>query len=210
MFAMYRTFLYYVRYSETNGTSTMTVARDTKGMFADELEAMMERMPLSKVRVRELCERCEVERRVFYYHFMDKYDLVAWMFERDQSSAADGRAPYSEDLYAEAHRKLWDRRDFYRRAFEEDSQKSIWRYLVQFSIEANEKALKTHLGVPKLSRHLAFEARHFAYGNVGCVVEWLRGGVSATPAQLASDMFACMPAALRAAYASQSGGELKP
>ena len=184
----------------------MAVARDTKGMFADELESMMERMPLSKVRVRDLCERCGVERRVFYYHFKDKYDLVAWMFERDHSSAADGRAAYSQELYAEAHRRLWARRGFYRRAFEEDSQNSIWRYLVEFSVEANERVLKTHLGVPALSRKLALEARHFAYGNIGCVVEWLRGEIEATPAQLAADMFACLPPELHEAYAAQEHG----
>lgn len=39
--------------------------RDTKRMFADELEAMMGRLPLSKVRVADLCARCGVERRVF-------------------------------------------------------------------------------------------------------------------------------------------------
>ena len=182
------------------------MARDTKGMFADELESMMERMPLSKGRVGDLCARCGVERRVFYYHFKDKYDLVAWMFERDHMLAADGRAPYSEELYAEAHRRLWARREFYRRAFEEDSQNSIWRYLVQFSVQANEHALKAHLGVPALSHQLALEARHFAHGNIGCVVEWLRGGIEASPAQLAADMFACMPPELRAAYAAQEQG----
>ena len=183
----------------------MATTRDTKGMFADELEAMMERMPLSKIRVRDLCERCGVERRVFYYHFKDKYDLVAWMFERDYSSAADGRAPYSEELYAAAHHKLWARRGFYRRAFQEDSQNSIWRYLLQFSVDANEAALKQHLGVTALSADLAFEARHFAYGNIGCLVEWLGGNVKATPAQLAARMFSCMPTALREAYAAQGG-----
>ena len=65
----------------------MRTTRDTKGMFADALETMMERIPLSKVRVADLCARCGVERRVFYYHFKDKYDLVAWMFERDYSQA---------------------------------------------------------------------------------------------------------------------------
>ena len=178
----------------------MRTKRDTKGMFADALEAMMERMPLSKVRVADLCARCGVERRVFYYHFKDKYDLVAWMFERDYESAADGRAPYSEALYAEAHRRLWARRVFYRRALDEDSQNSIWRYLLQFSVEANERALKRHLGVPVLSREHAFMASHFAYGNMGCLVDWLRGSISATPEQLASCMFECMPAALREAY----------
>ena len=113
--------------------------------------------------------------------------------------------PYSEALYTEAHRKLWERRDFYRRAFDEDSQNSIYRYLLQFSIEANETALKRHLGVPKLARERAFEARHFAHGNVGCVVDWLRGSIEATPKQLAASMFSCMPKTLRQAYAGQSG-----
>ncbi|MCR4870151.1 MAG: TetR/AcrR family transcriptional regulator [Atopobiaceae bacterium] len=176
-------------------------ARDTKGMFADELEEMMMHLPLSKVRVADLCARLGVERRVFYYHFKDKYDLVAWMFERDYSEAADGTAPYSEKLYAEAHRRLWARRDFYRRAFEEDTQNSIERYLLHFSIEANEALLKRFLGVKALSRHYAFEAHHFAHGNVGCLIEWLRGAFEATPEQLAAEMFSCMPATLRRAVA---------
>ena len=151
----------------------MTAARDTKGMFADELEAMMEHMPLSKVRVRDLCVRCGVERRVFYYHFKDKYDLVAWMFERDQQAASGLYEPYTKAFFAEAHKRLWARRSFYRRAFEEDSQNSIWRYLLQISVKANEAVLKHYLGVPVLSPDVSFEAHHFAYGNVGCVVEWL-------------------------------------
>ena len=181
----------------------MRTTRDTKGMFADELERMMADRALSKVRVADLCARCGVERRVFYYHFKDKYDLVAWMFERDYSAATDVHAPYSEELYAEAHRRLWARRAFYRRAFEEDEQNSIQRYLLALSVEANELALRRYLGVKKLSRAHTFEARHFAHGNVGCVTDWLRGGFAATPEQLARDMFACMPKTLREAYAAR-------
>jgi len=181
----------------------MRTTRDTKGMFADALESMMERMPLSKVHVADLCAQCNVERRVFYYHFKDKYDLVAWMFERDYASAADGQTPYSEALYAESHKRLWERRAFYRRAFEEDSQNSIWRYLLQFSVEANEWALKRYLGVATLSQEHAFIARHFAHGNIGCLVDWLQGSISATPMQLTSYMFGCMPTVLRNAYEQQ-------
>ena len=168
-------------------------ARDTKRMFADELEAMMARMPLSKVRVADLCARCGVERRVFYYHFKDKYDLVAWMFEQDRATAATTCAPYTQEFYAESHRRLWVRRDFYRRAFEEDTQNSIEHYLLQLSVEANAAALRRHLGVATLSREHAFAARHFAHGNVGCVMDWLRGDLQATAEQLATYMFSSMP-----------------
>ena len=184
----------------------MRTKRDTKRMFADELESMMARMRLSQIRVADLCARCGVERRVFYYHFRDKYDLVAWMFEQDRQAAEIANPPYSKAYYAEAHHKLWEHRDFYRRAFEEDTQNSIYRYLLQLSIEANENALKRLLGVTALSRELAFEARHFAHGNVGSVVDWLRGDYEATPAQLASFMFDCMPGVLRDAYSEQERG----
>ena len=184
----------------------MAAARDTKRMFADELETMMRDTPLSKIRVADLCARLGVERRVFYYHFLDKYDLVAWMFEQDHAAALALGAAYTEELYAEAHRRLWVRRDFYRRAFEEDSQNSIFRYLLQFSIEANERALKRYLGVPALSAEDAFLARHFAHGNVGCVVDWLRGAYDADARQMARSMFALMPATLRAAYAEAAKG----
>ncbi|MDO4538615.1 MAG: TetR/AcrR family transcriptional regulator C-terminal domain-containing protein [Coriobacteriales bacterium] len=172
-------------------------------MFADKLEEMMAHVPLSKLRVAELCARCGVERRVFYYHFKDKYDLVAWMFDQDQAAAARAQRPYTREFYAEAHRLLWARRDFYRRAFEEDTQNSIGRYLLEFSVEANEAALKRSLGVTVLSLEHAFEARHFAHGNVGCVMDWLRGSIDASPEQLAASMFACLPKTLREAYAAQ-------
>ena len=190
------------RWVEGKGPA-MRTKRNTKRMFADELEKMMARERLSQVRVADVCARCGVERRVFYYHFRDKYDLVAWMFEQDRRAAEAVCDPYTEAYYAEAHRRLWVRRDFYRRAFEEDEQNSIFRYLLELSIEANEDALKRLLGVPLLSREHEFEARHFAHGNVGSVVDWLRGSFEATPAQLASFMFACMPDALRAAYSER-------
>lgn len=175
-------------------------ARDTKRMFADELEAMMACIPLSKVRVADLCARCGVERRVFYYHFKDKYDLVAWMFEQDRAAADEVATPYTVEFYAQTHRRLWTRREFYRRAFEDDSQNSIEHHLIDLSVQANEAALRRHLGVATLGRAHAFEARHFAHGNVGCVVDWLRGAFEATPEQLADAMYACMPVTLREAY----------
>lgn len=166
---------------------------------------MMRTLPHSKIRVADLCGRLGVERRVFYYHFRDKYDLVAWMYEQDYQAASSIGVPYSEKLYAASHRNLWAKRDFYRRAFEEDSQNSIYRYLLRFSIEANERALKRYLGVPELSREHAFLASHFAHGSVGCVLDWLRGSLAATPEQLASFMFAAMPGELREAYAALVG-----
>ena len=44
------------------------------------MKALMKRKPLEKIRVSEICAFAEIERSTFYYHFKDKYDLVAWIF----------------------------------------------------------------------------------------------------------------------------------
>ncbi len=182
----------------------MSGPRDTKQMFADELEAMMEDMPLSKVRVRDLCERCGVERCTFYYHFKDKYDLVAWMIDQESLRAAETTRRYTREHFAEGLRLIWERRGFFRRAFEEDSQNSVYRHHLGYCIEQNEALLKRHLGVRELSRAAAFEARFFSLGNAGSLGPWLKGEIAATPAQLADSLFECMPPILRGAYAEQA------
>lgn len=80
---------------------------------------------------------------------------------------------------------------------------SVVAMAVLSSTEANEAALRRYLGVAILAPEHAFVARHFACGNVSCVVDWLRGSMQGTPAQLARFMFACMPEVLRRAYAAQ-------
>lgn len=171
-----------------------------KERFAEALEEMMRTTPLSKIRVAGLCDKLGVERRVFYYHFRDKYDLVAWMFRQDYKEASAFGTPYSKERYAETHRKFLERRDFYRRAFEDDSQNSINDCLSQCSTDANEEVLKRYLGVSELSDEYALIAAFSAHGSIDCVSAWLKGELKATPEKLTSCLFECMPQVLRDAY----------
>lgn len=55
----------------------------TKKALAASLKKMMESRSLGKISVRDIIEDCEVNRKTFYYHFKDIYDLVKWMFEQE-------------------------------------------------------------------------------------------------------------------------------
>lgn len=55
----------------------------TKKALAAALKSAMEKKPLSKVTVSELIEACDVNRKTFYYHFRDIYDLLKWMLEQE-------------------------------------------------------------------------------------------------------------------------------
>lgn len=59
------------------------ISLNTKKEFATALKHAMEKKALSKVTVSELTAECKVNRKTFYYHFQDIYDLLKWMLEQE-------------------------------------------------------------------------------------------------------------------------------
>ena len=57
----------------------MAEAGVTKKVLAYALKSLMASRPLSKITVGDICEACDMNRKSFYYHFRDKYDLVNWI-----------------------------------------------------------------------------------------------------------------------------------
>lgn len=59
------------------------VTLHTKTMLSGALKDAMRRKPLSKITVSEIIQACGVNRKTFYYHFQDIYDLLKWTLERE-------------------------------------------------------------------------------------------------------------------------------
>ncbi len=55
----------------------------TKRALANSLKELMAEQPFDKINVAQICERCNMNRKSFYYHFKDKYDLVNWIFDTE-------------------------------------------------------------------------------------------------------------------------------
>lgn len=55
----------------------------TKTALATSLKKFMTRKPLSKITVNDLITDCNVNRKTFYYHFENIYDLLKWMLEQE-------------------------------------------------------------------------------------------------------------------------------
>lgn len=55
----------------------------TKKALAAVLKEKMTKKSFSKITVTELIETCDINRKTFYYHFEDIYDLLKWTFEQE-------------------------------------------------------------------------------------------------------------------------------
>lgn len=54
-----------------------------KKKLSNALKKEMETKPLKKVTVSEIIQECGVNRKTFYYHFTDIYDLLKWTLEQE-------------------------------------------------------------------------------------------------------------------------------
>ena len=102
----------------------------TKRALATSLKELMVEQPFDKINVAQICERCNMNRKSFYYHFKDKYDLVNWFFDTEfielikhENLSAD----YTEHwAFIEKNcRYFYQNHSFYRKALQIKGQNSF-------------------------------------------------------------------------------------
>ena len=61
----------------------MSNSQITKHALAVSLKQIMQHTPFEKITIKDICESCDLNRKSFYYHFQNKYELVIWIFEEE-------------------------------------------------------------------------------------------------------------------------------
>lgn len=56
---------------------------NTKKTLSSSLKKLMAHKPLAKISVTEIITDCGLNRKTFYYHFADIYDLLKWTLEQE-------------------------------------------------------------------------------------------------------------------------------
>ena len=52
----------------------------TKRVLANSLKELVQEVPLEKITIADICASSGMNRKSFYYHFRDKYDLLKYIF----------------------------------------------------------------------------------------------------------------------------------
>ena len=169
------------------------MAEITKLWIADKMRELMKYKSIDKIRVTEICKAADIERPTFYYHFKDKYDLVAWMFYH----SAYQTDVVSVESAAKSMNKMKQDIIFYKRAYEDASQNALWRYMVEYFVARYAALAKEKLGVNTLDTQTAFSIRLYCMGAVGMTREWVLDDNITSAETVVRMMFASMPESLR-------------
>lgn len=97
----------------------------TKQALATALEELLEKNSFKKISVADICERCGMSRKSFYYHFKDKFDLVNWIFDTGVTAILQTQPNDYWDMTEKLCQYLYDNRNFYRKVFQVQGQNSL-------------------------------------------------------------------------------------
>ena len=109
----------------------------TKRALATALRELMEEVPFDKIQVAHICERCDMNRKSFYYHFKDKYDLLNWIFDTEiitfiQDYSGEEKIEKRVEAIRDVCNYFYENRDFYRKALKIQGQNSFSEHFREY------------------------------------------------------------------------------
>jgi len=162
----------------------------TKQSLASALKELMKEKNFSKINISDICERCGMSRKSFYYHFKDKYDLLNWIFDTEflevisqQSTSA------TEDLFVSLCTYFYDNRNFYKKAFGVKGQNSFCEHFYKLLYAAFQTHLHEMLGTENTSE---FQVNFFADAITMTVRRWITEENCMTPEEFLKQLETCI------------------
>ncbi len=176
----------------------------TKQALATALKDLMEETPFEKINIGHICEKCGMNRKSFYYHFRDKYDLVNWIFETDFISLALNRSADRWELIEVVCDYFYENRKFYRRALRIKGQNSFSEHFREFMYSLVHARIEEILGrkdIPQLFVDFLTD------GFVCSIERWLLDKDCMLPDQFVSTVKALVQGVAVEIYHDMSGTE---
>ena len=107
--------------------------------FPFTLEKMVQTKSMKDIQVKEMCKECEIERTTFYYHFCDKYDVIAWIFEKMfKEELKMAKVINNEEMIFNMANRIYKKKDFFSCVLQDDSQNNLRQYMLDFYIRSEE------------------------------------------------------------------------
>lgn len=101
----------------------------TKRALASSLKELMETTPFTKISVSDICEACDMNRKSFYYHFKDKYDLINWIYYTECIMVLKQKGYHTGwDLLEDLCAYFYENCSFYRKTLTVEGQNSFSEY----------------------------------------------------------------------------------
>lgn len=163
----------------------------TKKAIASTFKDLVKEQDFEKVTVMDICDACGVNRKTFYYHFKDKYDLAEWIFEVEFIETLKKSDVIDEwEFVCAICQYFYKEKDFYSKLLKYGGQNSFRQYFQGFmldslsalmlstkkqSVELNEAESVQQKAIREFYLHFISDAVLIS------IFRWITGGAKIAP-----------------------------
>jgi probable dihydroxyacetone kinase regulator len=168
----------------------MADSNDTKKALAGALKELAAIVPFHKITINDICEKCYMSRKSFYYHFKDKEDLVIWIFETEfVAKARESGETSMHETVLKLCAYLYENKSFYKKIFKYDGQNSFSEYFAAICRPYVANKLSAQ-GLPAAEVQIGFLT-----DSAFCALKkWVLSGCEQPPEEFIGQIHSCAKA----------------
>ncbi len=180
----------------------------TRGAIIKAFGQLLEEKPMNKITVKDIVERCSINRNTFYYHFRDIPALFEQMMEDRVEQLVQNHYQPSQPIecirpmlqYGVAHRNavLHVYRAIPREAF-----LSYINRMAQHFVEKYMTAATSDRSIP--AENIAVTTHFFKCSIVGLLLDWLDAGMDYDALSLSQQICALFSGSAKSALSRRTG-----
>lgn len=174
---------------KTKGGVLISDSASAKMALAKTMRQLLNVTSFSKISVSSLCDACGINRKSFYYHFKDKYDLICWIFESEVSQMMAAHTFTSDwDLLLGMCKYLDENRAFYSKILRIQGQNSFREYFGKTVADCVKVYYKDRVESPD---ELEFLSHFLAGALFSTILEWITDTDSVSPEEFTEQLRRC-------------------
>lgn len=162
----------------------------TKRALSDALKELMETEPFSKISAGDICKKCGMNRKSFYYHFKDKYDLINWIYYTEFLAVAEAKEDITSwGLLCDLCDYFYLNRSFYRKTLSIEGQNSFSEYFRDIVASIFTGAL---LEIGADEENIGFFVDFYSDAFVSAIKKWLMNKNCLEPQKFVELLKSCL------------------
>ena len=181
----------------------MRVRDKTKKKIASSMMDLLKKKPIDKITITDITVNCDMSRQLFYRYFVDKYDLINWMYEEDCGSVIyTGEEKFSLKSWIKYILDvIEEKKNFYIHAIQNDIEKIFEKLILdktRFYLSniikyktSSELTKQLEFLIEMTARSLVdmiiFEIKNELPVKKEILLDWLMNGISKEIADLVAD-----------------------
>ncbi len=135
----------------------------------------------TEISVTEICRKCNISRKTFYYYFVDRYDLIESIFIEEIE------APLKQSIEKELSSKEYllnfyshflPKKDFYIIAIKENGQNSLFENIITHLQNMNMKRFEKYYPETRRREYLSYK---LATSQAMLLKKWISDGMVDSP-----------------------------